>query len=98
MQLQFYKHFSNKPFFDHLPWRFEDAFFFIDNKFRDPVVFEKVEVEQKAAKGIIEQECCISYLKFETKLLQISKNKSIISLQEVQNVAMETSNEQENLD
>ena len=98
IQLQFYKHFSSKPFFDHLPRRFEDAFFFIDNKFRDPVVFEKVkEVVLKAAKGTIEQECPISYLKFETKLLQISKNKPIISLQEVQNIAMETSIEQENL-
>ena len=89
IKLQIYKSFSCKPFFDHLPQRFEDAFYFIDNKFRDPVVFKKVkQIVLEAAKNVIEQECPISYLQFETKLLQASENKPIISLQEAQNIAI----------
>ena len=89
IKLQFYKCFSSKPFFDHLPRRFEDAFYFIDNKFRDPVVFERVrQIVLQAANTVIEQECPISYLQFETKLLQASENKPIIGLQEAQNIAI----------
>ena len=89
IKLQFYKCFSSKPFFDHLPRRFEDAFYFIDNKFRDPVIFERVrQIVLKAANTVIEQECPISYLQFETKLLQASENKPIISLQEAQDIAI----------
>ena len=89
IKLLFRKHFSGKPFFDHLPRRFEDAFHFTDNKFRDPVVFEKIkEVVLKAAANAIELECPISYLQFETKLLQASEDKPIISLQEARDIAM----------
>lgn len=88
VQLQFYKYFSSKPFFDHLPRRFEDAFYFIDNHLRDSLVFGKVkQIILEAAKIIIEQECPISYLQFETKLLQASEKKPIISLQEAQDIA-----------
>ena len=85
---QFYKHFSNKPFFDHLPREFEDAFYFIDNKFRNPEIWDKVKkAVLKAAKNTIEQECPIAYLQFETKLLEASKYKPIISPQEAQYIA-----------
>ena len=98
IKLQFCKHFSGKPFFDHLPRVFEDAFHFIDNKFRDPVAFERVkQVVLKAAKGTIEQECPISYLQFETKLLQASEDKPIVSLQEAQDIAVAAGIEQDKL-
>ena len=98
IKLQFYEHFSNKPFFDHLPREFDDAFHFIDNKFRDPEVFERVkEVVLKAAKNSIEQECPISYLQFETKLLEASEDKPIISLQEAQDIATAAGIEQDKL-
>ena len=98
IKLQFRKHFSDKPFFDHLPRQFEDAFHFIDNKFRDPAVLEKVkEVVLKAAKQSIEQECPISYLQFETKLLQASEDKPIIRLQEAQDIAVSAGIEQDKL-
>ena len=88
IKLQFRKHFSGKPFFDHLPRKFEDAFHFIDNKFRDPMAFKKIqEIVLKAAANAIELECPISYLQFETKLLQASEEKPIISLQEAQDIA-----------
>ena len=85
---QFCKRFCSKPFFDHLPRAFDDAFHFIDNKFRDPEAFERVKrVVLKASKNSIEQECPISYLQFETKLLEASEDKPIISLQEAQDIA-----------
>ena len=81
IQLQFRKRFSDKPFFDHLPSIFDDAFHFVDNKFRDPMVFERVkQVVLKAAKPTIEKECPISYLEFETELLQASKDKQDIAM------------------
>ena len=95
IKLQFCKHFSGKPFFDHLPRVFVDAFHFVDNKFRDPLVFKKVkQVILKAAKSTIEQECPISYLQFETKLLQASEDKPIISVQEAQDIAIASGIEQ----
>ena len=98
IKLQFCKHFSDKPFFEHLPRVFEDAFHFVDNKFRDPMVFEKVkQVVLKAAKNTIEQEFPISYLQFEAKLLQASEDKPIISLQEAQDIAMAAGIEQDKL-
>ena len=98
IKLQFLKYFSSKPFFDHLPQKFEDAFHFIDNKFRDPDAFEKVkQVVLKAAKQSIEQECPISYLQFETKLLQASEDKPIIRLQEAQDIAVSAGIEQDKL-
>ena len=98
IKLQFCKHFSSKPFFDHLPREFEDAFHFIDNKFRDPEVFERVkQVVLKAAKSTIEQECPISYLQFETKLLQASEDKPIVSLLEAQDIAVAAGIEQDKL-
>ena len=99
IKLQFQKHFSGKPFFDHLPREFEDAFHFIDNKFRNPVVFKRVkQVVLKAAKSTIEQECPVSYLEFETKLLQASGDKPIISLQEAEDIAMAAGIEQDKLE
>ena len=96
IQMQFCKYFSDKPFFDHLPHVFEDAFHFIDNKFRDPEAFEKVkQVVLKAAKNSIEEECPISYLQFETKLLEASEDKPIISLQEAQDIATAAGIEQD---
>ena len=98
IKVQFCKHFSDKPFFDHLPRVFEDAFHFIDNKFRDPVAFERVkQVVLKAAKSTIEEECPISYLQFETKLLEASEDKPIISLQEAQDIAVAAGIEQDKL-
>ena len=98
IKLQFYEHFSSKPFFDHLPREFEDAFHFIDNKFRDPVVFKKVkQIVLKAAKYTIEQECPVSYLQFETKLLEASEDKPIISLQEAQDIAIAAGIEKDKL-
>ena len=95
---QFYEHFSSKPFFDHLPRVFEDAFHFIDNKFRDPMDFKRVkEVVLKAAKSTIEQICPISYLEFETKLLQASEDKPTISLKEAQDIAVAAGIEQEQI-
>ena len=89
IKLQFYKYFSGTPFLDHLPRDSDDAFHFIDNRYRDPVVFKKVrQVVLKAATNTIEQECPISYLQFETKLLRASEEKPIISLQEAQNIAI----------
>ena len=90
VQQQFYKYFSNKPFFDHLPKEFdEDAFFFIDNEFRDPEVFAKVKkIVQLAGEGIIEQLCPVSYLQFETELLQLSKDNLTISLQKAQDISI----------
>ena len=98
IKLQFYEYFSSKPFFDHLPRELEDAFHFIDNKFRDPMVFERVkQVVLKAAKSTIEQECPISYLQFETKLLEASEDKPIVSLQEAQDIAAQAGIEQDKL-
>ena len=98
IKLQFYEHFSSKPFFDHLPREFEDAFHFIDNKFRDPVVFGKVkQIVLKAAKKVIEQECPVSYLQFETKLLEASEDNPIISLQEAQDIAIAAGIEKDKL-
>ena len=98
IKLQFYECFSSKPFFDHLPREFEDAFHFIDNKFREPAVFKKVkQIVLKAAKNTIEQECPISYLQFETKLLQASEDKHIVSLQEAQDIAVAAGIEKDKL-
>ena len=95
---QFCKHFSGKPFFDHLPREFEDAFHFIDNKFRNAVVFERVrKVVLKAAKKVIEQECPVSYLEFEIKLLEASEDKPIISLQEAKDIAIAAGIEKDKL-
>ena len=98
IKLQFRKYFCGKPFFDHLPREFEDAFHFIDNKVRNPVVFDRVKlVVLKAAKNVIEQECPISYLQFEAKLLEASEDKPIISLQEAQGFAIAAGIEKDKL-
>ena len=81
-----------------MPREFEDAFHFIDNKVRNPVVFERVKlVVRKAAKNVIEQECPISYLQFEAKLLEASEDKPIISLQEAQDFAIAAGIEKDKL-
>ena len=98
IKLQFLKHFSGKPFFDHLPRNFEDAFHFVDNKFRDPTAFEKIkEIVLKAAANATGLDCPLSYLQFETKVLQASEDKPIISLQEAQDIAMSVGIEQDKL-
>ena len=98
IQQQFYKYFSNKPFFDHLPID-EDAFYFIDNEFRDPEVFDKVKkIVQLAGRGTIEQLCPVSYLQFETELLRLSKDNPTISLQKVQDISLTAGIEQDKLE
>ena len=89
IELRFYKVFSGKGFMDHLPKSRADAFHFIDNAAtRDVVVFKKVkDVIIKAGKPVIEKECPITYLQFETGLLQASEIKSTISQQEALEIA-----------
>ena len=86
---QFYKAFSGKPFMDHLPASDTDAFHFIDNGARDPEVFSKVkDIIIKAGNSIIKKQCPITYLQFETGLLQKSETNAIISKQEALNIAI----------
>ena len=88
IEVRFYKVFSGKGFMDHLPKSCADAFHFIDNEARDPVVFKKVkDVIIKAGKPVIEKKCPIIYLQFETGLLQASETKSTISHQEALEIA-----------
>ena len=97
IKLQFRKHFCGKPFFDHLPRAFDDAFHFIDNKFRNPEAFERVKcVILKASRNSIEQECPISYLKPNCWKHQ-KTIKPIISLQEARDIATAAGIEQDKL-
>ncbi|XP_065884543.1 uncharacterized protein [Dysidea avara] len=86
---RFYKVFSGKPFMDHLPTSRADAFHFIDNEARDSAIFTKVkDTIIKAGKPVIEKQCPITYLQFETGLLQESETNSTITQKEALNIAI----------
>jgi len=90
IEIRFYKVFSGRGFMDHLPKSRADAFHFIDNEARDPVVFKKVkDVIMKTGKPTIDKECPINYLQFETGLLHASEKQSTISHQEAVEIARE---------
>jgi len=97
IMIKFYETFSGKLFMDHLPTSRADAFHFIDNESRDPVIFTKVkDIIIKAGKPIIEKQCPITYLQFETRLLQKSETTSTITQQEALDIARKA-NIKENL-
>jgi len=86
--VEFYKEFEGRPFLDHLPRNRSDAFHFIDNKARKPEIFTTVkEIILKASTTTIQKQCPISYLQFESGLLEISESKSIITRQEALDIA-----------
>ncbi|XP_065884558.1 uncharacterized protein [Dysidea avara] len=86
---RFYKAFSGKLFMDHLPASRADAFHFIDNEARDQVIFAKVkDTIIKAGRPVIEKQCPITYLQFETGLLQESEINSTITQKEALNIAI----------
>ncbi|XP_065907695.1 uncharacterized protein [Dysidea avara] len=86
--VEFYKAFEGRPFLDHLPKNRSDAFYFIDNEVRECKIFTSIkEIILKASKATIEKQCPISYLQFESGLLQISESKSIITMQEALDIA-----------
>ncbi|XP_065916801.1 uncharacterized protein [Dysidea avara] len=86
--VEFYKAFEGRPFLDHLPSNQCDAFHFIDNESRKPEVFTAVkQTILKASTATIQKESPISYLQFESELLQISQSKSILIRQEALDIA-----------
>ncbi|XP_065912071.1 uncharacterized protein [Dysidea avara] len=86
--VEFYKAFEGRPFLDHLPSDRSDAFHFIDNEARECEVFTAVkQIIVKASTATIQKQCPISYLQFESGLLQISESKSIITRQEAIDIA-----------
>jgi len=86
--LNFYKCFSGRPFMDHLPRSRSEAFFFIDNSARDPIVFAVLKrVALKAAAPTIAKEYPISYLQFEVEILKISQTEASISKQKAMDIA-----------
>ena len=90
IMLKFYKHFSGKPFMGHLPRSRSEAFFFIDNSaiYRDPLTFSTLKsVTLKAVGPTIAQECPISYLQFEVKILKISQTEASISREKAMAIA-----------
>jgi len=85
---EFYKAFECRPFLDHLPTEISNAFHFIDNEAREPEVFTAVkEIILKASTATIQKQFPISYLQFESGLLEISESKSIITRQEALDIA-----------
>ena len=88
IMFKFYKYFSGKPFMDHLPRSRSEAFFFVDNSARDPLVFAALKnVTLKAAAATIAKECPISYLQFEVEMLKISETEASISKQKAMAIA-----------
>lgn len=84
----FYKHFSGKPFMDHLPRSRSEAFFFIDNSARDPLAFATLKkIALKAAAPTIAKQCPISYLQFEVEILKISQTVASITKQKAMAIA-----------
>ena len=72
IMLKFYKHFSGKPFMDHLPRSRSEAFFFINNSARDPLTFSTLKsVTLKAVAPI--------YMQFEVEILKISQTDASIT-------------------
>ena len=86
--VEFYKAFEGRPFLNHLPSDRSDAFYFIDNEAREAEVFTAVkQIILKASTATIQKQCPISYLQFESGLLEISESKSIITRQEALDIA-----------
>ena len=78
-----YQKFLGRPFMDHLPRLQSEAIFFVDNRVRDPEVFEALQnITLKAAAATIAEECPISYLQFEVDILKESQRRPVISKQE----------------
>ena len=73
---------------DYLPRSKHEAFFFIDNSVRDPLVFASLKnVVLKAVASTIAKECPISYLQFEVEILKLSQNETFISKQKAMAIA-----------
>ena len=73
---------------NHLPGNRSDAFHFIDNEAREAEVFTAVkQIILKASTTTIQKQCPISYLQFESGLLEISESKSVITRQEAIDIA-----------
>lgn len=83
-----YEKFSGRPFMDHLPQSKYDAIHFIDNAERDPNVFEHLKnVVLKAADCVIKKMRPISYLQFESEILNLSLTKTSITKKEAAEIA-----------
>ena len=79
---------ADKPFFDHFPRQKSDAIHFIDNKKRHSKVFKHLKaVAIRAACPAINEERPVSYLKFEEKVLKISKKETEIELERASDIA-----------
>ena len=84
-----YEKFSGRPFMDHLPESKDDAIHFIDNADRDTKVFEHLKtVVIKAADCVTQRRRPISYLQFESEILQQSLTKTSITTQEASEIAL----------
>ena len=89
MKCTIYEKFSGRPFMDHLPQSEDDAIHFIDNAERDAKVFEHLKnVVMKAADGAIKNKRPISYLQFESEILNQSLTKTSITMQEASEIAL----------
>lgn len=89
MKCTIYEKFSGRPFMDHLPKSQDDAIHFIDNAERDPQVFEHLKnLVMKAADGVIKKKHPISYLQFESEILNQSLKKTSITTQEAAEIAL----------
>ena len=88
MKYTIYKKFSGRPFMDHLPQSEDDAIHFIDNAEREPKVFEHLKsVVIKAADGVVKKKRPISYLQFESEILNLSVTRTSITRQEASEIA-----------
>jgi len=88
MKLTIYEKFCGRPFMDHLPQSKDDAIHFIDNAERDPKIFQHLKnVVIKAADCVIKKERPISYLQFESEILDQSLTKTSITTQEAAEIA-----------
>ena len=88
MKCTIYEKFSGRPFMDHLPQSEDDAIHFIDNAERDPKVFEHLKsVVIKAADTVVKKKRPISYLQFESEILNLSLTRTTITRQEASEIA-----------
>ena len=89
MKCTIYEKFSGRPFMDHLPQSENDAIHFIDNAERDPKVFEHLKhMVIKAADGVLKKKRPISYLQFESEILNQSLTKTSITTREASEIAL----------
>lgn len=89
MKCTIYEKFSGRPFMDHLPQSQDDAIHFIDNAEREPEVFEHLKnVVMQAAECVIQKKRPISYLQFESEILNQSLTKTTITTQEAGEIAL----------